>query len=524
VGERLDILIVGEGLVPLERIDAELRRSGLEYVLSVAPSEPEMLNTCRLKPPDVVVALDSDETFDAVAILALTRELCSQAPLIVVANAASEEVVVEALRSGVTDYVIADRLSRLGPALGRAVAESAATKERLAAKQAVREAEARFRAVFENAPLGISIRTDDRVLAVNDEYLHMFGYADVSDVPVDVRDHDIPESRETITEHLTEAARLPHAYEGTAQRQDGSTFPYEVRSAPMTVGDEDALVSFVADITVRRQSEEELDRYRRDLERMVRERTDELMAANRRLQEATETRIRFLSSMSHELRTPLNSIIGFSGVLLQGLSGALTDDQRHQIEIISQAGHRLMDTIEDVLDVSRIEAGKAEPEWEQFELDTVMKALVDTMREGADAKGLAFEVRMPEQPTAIVSDRRKLSQVVHGLLENAIKFTNQGSIGLVVERRGGDTVWVRVRDTGSGIAPEELPSVFEEFRQVRNPDGTRPEGAGLGLSICSKLATLLGGSLKATSQIGRGSEFVLILPVGPVVDLGGGQR
>ncbi|MDO8964269.1 MAG: ATP-binding protein, partial [Coriobacteriia bacterium] len=272
-------------------------------------------------------------------------------------------------------------------------------------------------------------------------------------------------------------------------------------------------------ITERKESELELDSYRRDLERMVKERTEELMTANRRLQQATETRIRFLSSMSHELRTPLNSVIGFSGVLLQEMSGPLNVEQRRQLDIIYQAGRRLMDTIEDVLDVARIEAGKTELLWEQFEIDTVMSALVDSVQAQADTAGSDLVLSLPTEPGQIVSDRRKLVQIVRGLLENAIKFTGAGRIDLIVERER-DVVRIRVRDTGAGIPAEELPYVFEEFRQVRLSDGSRPEGAGLGLSICAKLADLLGGGLTAASEEGVGSEFVFTVPIGPIVDLG----
>lgn len=509
MGEELEILVVGEGLVSRERIDAELGRSGLAYVLSFAESEPLMLDRCRIHPPDVIVVLDSEETFDAVAALSVAKEMCSDAPLIVIAEAASEEVVVEALRSGVTDYVIADRLSRLGPALERAVREREAERERLAAERAVREADASFRGVFENAPLGISIHVRGRLVMANREYLRALGYSDISEVPPDALDP---------TEF---SSSTPHTIEGVAIRSEGSTFPYEVRIADMTLGGRDALVSFIADITERKEAEAELDHYRRDLERMVKERTDELMTANRRLQEATETRIRFLSSMSHELRTPLNSVIGFSGVLLQGMSGPLTEDQHRQLEIIYQAGLRLMDTIDDVLDVSRIEAGKAELTWEQFEVDTALKALADSMRSAAEQKGVEFVVTLPDKPLQIVCDRRKLAQIVRGLVDNAIKFTDAGHVELALELGEVNTVRIHVRDTGCGIPRDQMPYIFEEFRQVRAADGSRPEGAGLGLSICHKLTELLSGGLTARSGVGSGSDFVLALPVGPVVDLGG---
>jgi signal transduction histidine kinase len=399
VSANIDVVLVGEDTAGLASVEAELTRSGLPCMVRRALTEPEMLAACRCA-PDVLVALDSDSTFDAIAMLAVAREVAPAIPLIVIANAVGEEVAVEALKAGATDYIIADRLSRLGPAVRRALDEARARREKVAA-------------------------------------------------------------------------------------------------------------------------DAELERYSRDLERMVKERTDQLLAANDALQKATETRIRFLSSMSHELRVPLNSVIGFAGVLLQGLSGPLTADQRRQLEIIYEAGRRLMGTIDDVLDVSRIEAGKEEVRWEQFELDTVLSAVADSMRTPAAGRGNELTLHRPKRPLEIVSDRHMVAEIVTCLLDNAVKFTDGGKIDVEIELSDDATVMVRVRDTGVGIPTGEIPTVFDEFKQVWVDQGTRPPGAGLGLSICAKLAALVGGTIAVASEVGRGTEFALRLPVGPVVDLGG---
>lgn len=363
--------------------------------------EGEMMRLCAEAPPDIIVAVDSDETFDAVTILSLAREQCDGTPLIVVAAAAGEEIAVETLNAGATDYIIADRLSRLGPAVVRGLAEANAAKEKVAA-------------------------------------------------------------------------------------------------------------------------EAELDLYRRDLERMVKDRTDELLRTSAALRHETETRIRFLSSMSHELRVPLNSVIGFAGVLLQGLSGPLTDEQRRQVEMILEAGRRVTATVEDVMDISGIEAGMTPIEWEQFELCTVTRAIADTFAETARAHGNELVVDLPADPVRIVSDRRKAGKIAQELIDNAVKFTSDGTITISLEPAGSHVRLV-VSDTGIGIAADAIDDVFEDFHQAALPDGARPEGAGLGLAICRRLAALLGGSLTARSQPGAGAQFTLTLPVGPVVETGRGD-
>lgn len=522
--EHVEVLLVGDGPVTPAAIERELTGAGLDHTVSRVLSEPEMLAACRNNSgPDLIIAIDSEETFDAIAALSLARELVPHVPVIVIANATGEEVAVEALKSGATDYIIADRLTRLGPAARRALEDANVHSAFANADAAMRESEARFRCIFENAPIGIAIRRGRHLTYANPAYLAIFGYEQLADIP----DQSIlsliaPLSLESGAARAR--ARLEPT-EGTSEdlglRADGTTFPFEVQLSNVTLADGRATVSFLSDITERKRAEEELDRYSRDLERMVRARTEELMRANEALQRATETRIRFLSSMSHELRVPLNSVIGFAGVLLQGLSGPLTDDQHKQIEMIHGSGRRLIGTIDDVLDVARIEAGKEEIHWEQFELDTVLAGLAESVREAASGRDTEVVPALPVAPVVIVSDRHKVAQIVTHLLENAAKFTEAGRIDLVLERPAADEVIVRVRDTGIGIGVEELAVVFEEFHQGRYPDGRRPDGSGLGLAICHKLAALLGGSLTATGEPGEGCEFVLTLPVGPVVDLGG---
>jgi PAS domain S-box-containing protein len=513
------VLLVGEDGIDLSAIRSELDRSGLDHELARALTEPEMLDACRHARPDLIIALDSENTFDAVAALAVAKERVPDVPLIVIANAAGEEVAVEALKAGATDYIIADRLSRLGPAAMRALDEGDARRERAAADLALRESEARFRGIFENSPMGITIRRGPEFIYVNSAYLRMVGYLSLDTIPGrSLLSIVSAESVEGNRDAFVSLTPREGTFEEIAVRADGSRYPAEVSLANLHLADGPATVAFVVDITERKHAEEELDRYSRDLERMVKARTDQLMEANAALQRGTETRIRFLSSMSHELRIPLNSVIGFSGVLLQGLPGPLTDEQRHQIEIIMAAGRRLTETIDDVLDISGIDAGKAEVEWEQFEIDTMVASIAGDYEAVARESGVELGMDRPDGAVRVVSDRRKVGKIVQELLDNAVKFTSEGSI-LVSVARDGAEVEVRVRDTGVGIPPEELSAIFEEFHQAKLPDGGRPAGAGLGLAICRRLAELLGGTLTAESEPGSGSGFTLRLPQGPVLDV-----
>jgi signal transduction histidine kinase len=286
-------------------------------------------------------------------------------------------------------------------------------------------------------------------------------------------------------------------------------------------------------------AEKERDRYRQHLEGLVEERTRDLAAANRESQalneqlsatneqlsatneelaalneellRATEAKSQFLANMSHELRTPLNSIIGYAGVLAQGLAGEINDEQRTQLAMVRRSGERLLALINDILDLSRIEAGGSEATPAAFKLSDVVNAAAETIRPLVDAAGLAFVLDDACEDVSLCTDEQKIHQVLVNLLGNAVKFTDAGSIALRVRVPDPDTVRFEVEDTGVGIAPDDLAAVFGEFVQVAH-DGGKPEGTGLGLAISRRITLLLGGTLTATSDPGEGSVFVLTLP------------
>jgi PAS domain S-box-containing protein len=301
--------------------------------------------------------------------------------------------------------------------------------------------------------------------------------------------------------------------------KDGRTLLIRIFTA--AIHDERGTVSgtmgVIEDITERRAARRELERYRDHLEELVGERTLELQRANDALQSATDAKDTFLASMSHELRTPLNSIIGFSGIMLQGLAGPLNEEQGKQLKMVNSAGHHLLDLINDVLDLVKIEAGHAAPNLESVRIADVLDSVEGIIRPLADEKRLELSSSASGDLT-IVTDRRRLEQILINLLSNSVKFTSEGSISIVVIP-AEDTVRFEISDTGVGIAQDALESIFDEFVQIERADRLRPDGTGLGLAISRRLAGLLGGRVFARSQAGVGSVFVLELPLEPAIQL-----
>jgi PAS domain S-box-containing protein len=268
------------------------------------------------------------------------------------------------------------------------------------------------------------------------------------------------------------------------------------------------------DITALRAAERELADANARLERTVAERTRELVAARDRAQESDRAKTAFLSTVSHELRTPLNSILGFTDVLRQGLTGPVTADQARQLEIIRESADLLLKLINEILDVSRIEAGRLQLIFETFDLAALLQRRVEAIAPFANAKGLDLDCSLGRGIATLHSDPKRVAQIVSNLLSNAIKFTDAGSVSLEA-RVDADRVNVEVVDTGRGIAAEDIERIFLPFVQLPVGSGRYSEGTGLGLAISLHLARALGGDIDVVSRPGRGTRFILTLPLEP---------
>ena len=257
------------------------------------------------------------------------------------------------------------------------------------------------------------------------------------------------------------------------------------------------------------------------LSRFFNEMLDRLMAQQRELEEAltraesaSRAKSAFLANMSHELRTPLNAILGYSEMLLEDARAGKRDGFEEDLECIHAAGRHLLDLINDVLDLSKIEAGKMEVEPVMFDLEPLLVEVVDTVRPLMERQGNRLEQTI-SCDTRIFTDRIKLRQILVNILGNAAKFTERGTVTFRVEsfREDGRT-WCRfvVRDTGIGIPADRLPRLFDEFVQLDSSPSHRQGGTGLGLAISRRFAHMLGGEIRVSSEPGKGSEFTLVIP------------
>jgi signal transduction histidine kinase len=289
----------------------------------------------------------------------------------------------------------------------------------------------------------------------------------------------------------------------------------------------DKLLAFLTmrDITEQKQAEMSLKVLNQTLKLEVGARTEELQSALERAEAADRLKSAFLATMSHELRTPLNSIIGFTGIVLQGLAGPLNEEQTKQLGMVRGSARHLLELINDVLDISKIEAGQLAINAEPFNLSASLERVTGLVQPLAAQKGLALIADFPAGLGEMTGDRRRVEQILINLLNNAIKFTEQGCVTFTVrlttdgasasESASPAGVSFSVADTGIGIRPQDLAVLFQPFRQLDTGLTRQHEGTGLGLAICHRLAELMGGRITVQSQWQRGSEFTLQLPLTP---------
>ncbi|HXK88358.1 MAG TPA: ATP-binding protein, partial [Phycisphaerae bacterium] len=237
----------------------------------------------------------------------------------------------------------------------------------------------------------------------------------------------------------------------------------------------------------------------------------QLEVAKEAAESADRLKSAFMATMSHELRTPLNSIIGFTGILLQELPGPLNSEQRNQLGMVRNAARHLLALINDVLDISKIEAGQLTVERVPFDLPRTINQVIETVMPLAREKRLQLVTDIAPDIQKLDGDQRRFEQVLLNLLSNAIKFTEQGQVTLRCAREPGWVV-ISVRDTGCGISEQDQATLFRPFRQLDTGLARKHEGTGLGLAICKRLVDIMKGRIELSSKVGEGSVFTVRLP------------
>jgi signal transduction histidine kinase/DNA-binding response OmpR family regulator len=470
---------------------------------------------------DLIVSDCSLSSFDGLAALEIAFDRKPAVPFILIANIMGEEQAIEAIKRGATDYVLKSRLGRLGPSVRRAVTESTNRVVKQDAVRLLAEREAVLRAFFDSpgAMRGVVEVIDNDIvhIADNAESAAFFGRA--------VRKNKLAGERKTLDlwigcyaqcRKTGEPVRFNYLHKANGKEiWLSATVSYagtELNQNPRYSYD-------VVDISNQKREEREIQDVadisdqKRDLRQSQNvTRLEDVAAVSEAANRAKST---FLSTMSHEIRTPMNAILGYSQLMLRDPTLGL--DAKANLKIINRSGEHLLSLIDDVLDMSKIEAGRTEINPTTFALNVLLTDLENMFRLRAEAKGLQFEMSVEDGFVPyVLADEGKIRQALINLLGNAIKFTKNGQILLQVRlakvQDGTLRLTCSVEDTGSGVSEEDQKKLFQPFTQAKGSLNTQ-QGTGLGLAISRQHARLMGGDITVSNRPGGGSVFLFEIPV-----------
>ncbi|MFP4438884.1 MAG: ATP-binding protein [Chloroflexaceae bacterium] len=561
--ETIYILYIDRIPAERERIRSALERATADFVIVDVASYPELAAHLAGNHYDLVLGHFATATdFTAIPIAEFLRINPARVPLLILTDPDLEHMALEALQQGATDYLIKtsqyldhlpfvirsliqrrrtqDECQLLRAALQQVHAErehhiEARTAplahtvmlleneiaERKRIEIALRKSETKFRTLSETLPVAIFIAQPLpgglRLRYVNPAAEALSGYTREELLALhswDGLDFDLFTFFDGRMWAIHDGAQVPARYELKTRNKKGNLLWISLSVAVIEFDEQLAIMGTAVDLTERKQAEIALHAERRLLARRVAERTADLSAANAELLRAVRLKDEFLASISHELRTPLNAILGMAGVLQEEVYGGLNSQQQHALQQIEVSGRRLLNMINDMLDLSKIGAGKVALVIDNVALKPVCQASLALFQQEIRQKQLHVTLDYDDAIQTLPADEQRLKQILVNLVSNAVKFTPEsGTIGLrVAGDAAGHAVQITVWDTGIGIAAKDMACLFQPFVQLDGRLSRAYGGTGLGLALVYRMVEMHGGSVTVTSSPGEGSCFTVALP------------
>lgn len=497
---RIRVLILEDNRDDADFMLGELKKAGFTPDWRVISSEADYLAELHQQ-PDLILADYTLPHFDAAKALRLLHERELDIPFIVVTGSVSEEAAVLCMKEGAADYLLKDRLSRLGPAVEHALNEQRLRHEHLRAEQALRESEEKFRTIF-NESLDIILLVDSRsgyILNVNKTVERLLDYESDALIGKHFSILFPPEATRAVRDIEDEIRINGAVFEAQKfRRAGGMVVPMDLTAALIPWENDRVILITLRDVTDRQHAEEAL------------EAAEMLNIQLENEKELNELKTRFISMVSHEYRNPLTTILT-STEMLQRYNRRMNDDQRSEhYERIRQSVGVMIELLDQVLLISRFEAGRQEFKPRPLDLTTFCEKIIEEIRLNA---GSAYQISFTTQGAArtIDADAKLLRQVLTNLLSNAVKYSPQGGSIQTTLTWEADRAALRITDSGIGIPAADKARLFQMFHRGSNVDGI--SGTGLGLSIARRAVEQHGGTITFESREGSGTTFIVTLPL-----------
>jgi PAS domain S-box-containing protein len=516
----LRVLLLEDRVEDADLLLRELRRAGFQVDWSRVESRDDYVAALGER-PDIILADYSLPQFDALSALRLLSEGGLDIPVIVVTGVMSEETCVQSLRHGAIDYLLKDRLTRLGPAVEHALAAVQLRRERQQAERDAERSAAVLRGVVESAPSGMYLKDNDgRYLLVNSEYERLFGLPHGCTIGRTDQELVAPAVAMDIARRDAHCRRRRAIIEQEEWLDDpvGSHTYLSVRYPLLdSAGAVYAIGAIYTDITRQKRVEADL----RNTRTALQQQTGRLEQANAELLDMDRAKSDFIASVSHELRTPLTSIRGYTEMLAAGDLGELSPAERRIIAIIDRNGRRLLSLIDDLLTVFRIDRGAFTLDLRPVNLRAVV-ASVHTSVEPTLPKGLTLDLQVAQDVPEVIGDPHQIERALLNLVTNAVKFSPDGGTVTIAASATERGVRLSVRDPGIGIPASEQHKLFARFGRANAAQERAIPGTGLGLSITKDIVERHGGQITLNSTDGGGTTVTFTLPLCPGAVLAAG--
>ncbi|WP_342306198.1 ATP-binding protein [Methanolobus sp. ZRKC5] len=499
----LHILFVEDVPFDTELAERMLVKNGVHFQSLRVETSEDFSRALEEFAPDIVISDYSLPTFDGMQALKILLEFDNRIPFIVLTGSLNEETAVSCMKAGATDYVLKDRMKRLPFSVREALDSKAVLMEKEKAESSLRKSEERLKLAMEVSESGFwDWDMDTNAAYFSSGWYKMFGY----------EPHELSRSFETFTSllHPDESEFISSKLLGDLQKLETFQMDFRMRSRsgewiwvtghgkPFEIdqnGVPHRAIGTCVDITNRKLAEEQMLRAR--------------IAA----EEANRYKDELLGNISHELRTPLSSIIGFSDVLLEGLSGSFNTVQKEQLSIINTSGNKLLELINRMLDLSGIESGKMSLLIESFHPEYVLSVVLNRTGAMASKKNITISTKIDSDVGEITADAIKTTEMLYNLVENSLKFTRAGGAISIDVKKVDDSICISVSDSGIGIKEADMDRIFEPFVQADGSTSRKHGGAGLGLMLVREYAKMHNGEVQVESEYGSGSTFTLKLPL-----------